>query len=308
VAVSQPHILKATSTGYDALALDGSPQVGDVLVRGQGSWTASSPLTLSTTWSRCDSALAHCTTMSGSGKHAVQAADAGYVIRLTITVSNGLRSTTASATSQAVGGAAPPPSSPPANTALPLVSGLAQDGQSVSASTGSWSGTPTSYAYQWQRCDGGGSCANLSGATASRYRVLAADVGRALRVVVTATNGVGTASATSAAATGVVTAAPAPPPPASVTVTTVFTGSLNSKNPSRAFSLPLGAGPSDAKLSFSRCASMTLGLSGPGLASAGPVSGPSVLVLDTTVTVGSYSYTASGGKCSFTLTVTAQAP
>jgi hypothetical protein len=42
------------------------------------------------------------------------------------------------------------------------------------------------------------------------------------------------------------------------------------------------------------------------MSAAAPVSGPSVLVLDTTITGGSYSYTVTGGRRSFTLTVIAQ--
>ena len=49
-------------------------------------------------------------------------------------------------------GPPPPPPPVPVNTTLPVVSGSAQVGAIVSASTGTWSNTPTSYGYQWQRC------------------------------------------------------------------------------------------------------------------------------------------------------------
>jgi thermitase len=306
VSMGGPRILRASSTGYDTSALSGAPQVGDVLIRGQGSWTGSSPLSLSTAWARCDATLAHCTNVSTGGKYTVQSADADNVIRLSITVKNGLGATTAFAVSPVVGGSVPPPP-PPANTAVPVLSGAAEDGQTVSATTGSWSGSPTGFAYQWQRCDSTGWCGSITGATTNSYGVTTADVGDRLRVVVTATNPGGSTSATSAA-TAPVTAAPAPPAPSAGPATTVFSGSLNSKSPSRTFSLPMGAGATNAQLSFSRCSSLTLGLSGPGMSAAAPVSGPSVLVLEATVNGGSYSYTVSGGKCSFTLTVTAPAP
>jgi lysophospholipase L1-like esterase len=91
--------------------------------------------------------------------------------------------------------------SPPANTALPAISGTAQQGQTLSASTGSWSNSPTSYAYQWQRCaSSGGSCSAISGATGTSYLLQSADVGATIRVAVTATNASGSAAATSAAA------------------------------------------------------------------------------------------------------------
>jgi hypothetical protein len=306
-----PQILAAGPTGYDTTELSGAPQVGQVLVRDQGAWTGSSPLSVSAVkWWRCDPTGITCTGVATTAKYTVQSADAGSTLMLTGTVKNGLGSTTAaSLLTLPVGGSAPPPPppSPPANTTAPAIAGTAQDGQTLSASTGSWSGSPTSYAYQWQRCDATGSgCGDLAGATAGSYAVSTADVGATLRVVVTAGNGGGSASAASAV-TVVVASAPVSPPPSS-TVTTVFSGSLNAKNPSRTFALPMGAGLSDAKLSFSRCSSLSLGLSGPGMAGTVPVSGPSVLVLDQTVAGGSYGYTVSGGKCSFTLTVTSQAP
>jgi hypothetical protein len=89
---------------------------------------------------------------------------------------------------------------PPQNTAPPVITGQAQVGQSLSSSSGSWSGTqPMTFSYQWQRCDGSGaSCTNLSGATASSYTTVSADQGATLRTLVTATNNAGQASAQSA--------------------------------------------------------------------------------------------------------------
>ena len=40
----------------------------------------------------------------------------------------------------------------PVNTGLPTVSGSAAQDATLSSSTGSWSNSPTSYSYQWQRC------------------------------------------------------------------------------------------------------------------------------------------------------------
>src|SRR5206468_1685230 len=94
----------------------------------------------------------------------------------------------------------------PSNSALPTLSGTAQQGQTLTAGSGTWSGTtPLSYAYQWSRCNStGGSCALVSGATASSYLLGAADVGSTMRVSVTASNSAG--SATANVWTGVVAA------------------------------------------------------------------------------------------------------
>lgn len=106
------------------------------------------------------------------------------------------------ATLAGAGSAAPTAAAavPPANTALPAISGTALQGQTLTASSGSWSGTlPITFAYQWQRCDAaGGTCGNIAGATNQTYLLAAADVGGTLRAVVTATNGDGVAAATSA--------------------------------------------------------------------------------------------------------------
>jgi hypothetical protein len=114
----------------------------------------------------------------------------------------------------------------PANTSLPAVSGAAREGESLSSTLGSWTGTaPISHARQWRRCNASGaSCADVSGRTGASYAVGAADVGSTLRVRVTASNAAGSATATSAA-TAVVQAAPSPPPGEPVPGTTITTTS-----------------------------------------------------------------------------------
>jgi len=89
----------------------------------------------------------------------------------------------------------PPPPTAPSNTTVPKISGTAQAGQTLTASSGSWSGSaPIGYSYQWQQ-DG---TTNIAGATSSSYEPVVSDVGHTLDVVVTASNSVGKASATSA--------------------------------------------------------------------------------------------------------------
>ena len=94
----------------------------------------------------------------------------------------------------------------PHNSVVPAIGGTLVAGDILSATKGTWSGSPTSFAYQWQDCDTTGkNCANTSGATAATYTLQSSDVGHTMTVVVTATNAGGSTSATSAA-TGVVAA------------------------------------------------------------------------------------------------------
>ena len=81
----------------------------------------------------------------------------------------------------------------PKNTALPVVSPATPD-QAVAESTtnGTWTNSPTSYAYQWERCNATGSeCKAISGATSSTYTPDKEDVEHTLVVKVTAKNSEG---------------------------------------------------------------------------------------------------------------------
>src|SRR5581483_11405924 len=91
----------------------------------------------------------------------------------------------------------------PTNTTAPAISGTARVGQTLTAPQGSWtSDAAPTYAYQWQRCDAqGNGCAAITGATSQTYVVQTADVGKTIRVTVTATNPSGSTSAQTAVVT-----------------------------------------------------------------------------------------------------------
>ena len=87
---------------------------------------------------------------------------------------------------------------PPQSTSPPTIEGKFQVGETLSAGNGSWANSPTSFAYQWQRCSSSGSgCANISGATQRTYKLTSAEVDRRVRVLVTASNADGKATANS---------------------------------------------------------------------------------------------------------------
>lgn len=80
----------------------------------------------------------------------------------------------------------------PANTVAPAITGNQWTGQTVTCSTGTWTGTPSGYAYQWKR-----NGTNISGATSSTYVLQAADEGTSVKCTVTASNTAGSVSADS---------------------------------------------------------------------------------------------------------------
>jgi uncharacterized repeat protein (TIGR01451 family) len=235
VAPSPDNVLTPAARGVPVNVAGQPPALTGTLVRGQtltassGLWTGfwatgQPPLAFTHLWQRCDLAGSNCVDIAppvvaplapggaasctsgvpcgGSTIYQLSDADMGSTIRVLVRATNGSGTTVevATAVSAVVNGApqiltvngAPDPN------AQPKISGLAQSGLNIGASTGSWSAFPgadtdsIAYAYQWVRCSGGdlGSCSPIGGATGAIYAVQDADVGQRLRIRITATNGV----------------------------------------------------------------------------------------------------------------------
>ena len=97
--------------------------------------------------------------------------------------------------------AAAPAGSGLVNTSSPIVSGTAQEGRTLSTTTGDWrSSTPLTFSFNWRRCNASGTdCpTTIPGATSSTYMLTATDVGHSLRSVVSASGSSGRGSSVSA--------------------------------------------------------------------------------------------------------------
>ena len=180
----------------DAPAISGSERQGKALSASTGSWSGSGN-TYAYTWLRCGPSGGGCSALSGATKasYILTKDDVGATLRVDVTATNasGSNSAFSIASDQvAVGNA-------PVNRSQPSISGTPMDNHEVEAEPGTWSGDgPISFRYQWQRCNPQGrDCKALDGFTGKRYEVRSSDQDHTLRVLVTATNGVGSATAQS---------------------------------------------------------------------------------------------------------------
>ncbi|MCA1682490.1 MAG: hypothetical protein LC685_00570, partial [Actinobacteria bacterium] len=197
-AAVQPAPQPPQNTG--APTITGTASQGNTLTASNGTWSGYPAPTYGYQWQDCDQNGQNCKAISGatSQTYTLTSADVGATVQVVVTATNSAGS--ASASSAATPVVQPTPVAPQ-NTAAPSVSGSATEGQVLSAGNGTWTGTPApSYSFQWQRCNSSGTgCAAISGATATSYTVLSADVASTLAVAVTAANSAGSATATSSA-------------------------------------------------------------------------------------------------------------
>jgi hypothetical protein len=176
--------------------ITGATTVGSVLTATPGGWSpADAAVTLQ--WLRGATVVGTGTTYTST------TADVGATLRVRASATkSGWTSVTADSVAfgPVVPAAVPDPPddvTPPAvvapvNTALPTIAGTFRVGSTLTASTGTWSGAPAGYGYQWTR-----NGAPIAGATTARLLLGSADAGRTIGVVVTATNTGGSTTAAS---------------------------------------------------------------------------------------------------------------
>src|SRR5262249_50005805 len=131
--------------------ISGTPTQGQTLVATNGTWTGAATITFAYNGRRCDSGGNNCSNITGATKNnrLLTSDDVGHRLRIKVTATNGQGSTgvTSNATDTVAtsGG-----SGAPVNTAPPAITGSTVQGQTLVASTGSWTGAATiTFAYQW---------------------------------------------------------------------------------------------------------------------------------------------------------------
>jgi hypothetical protein len=190
------------------------PRVGDSLIATTGSWNGS-PTSFKYQFLRCNNATdatkcANAGPNSASNSYTLAGAEKGKYMRVTVTATN------AGGSTQATSAATAAVTQTPTNTAPPVVSDTSgnnppQVGDPLTTTNGTWTNSPTGYAYQWLSCDSSGAnCTPVAGATHSSYTTVSGDIGHALRSRVTASNSSGSDTADSAATPAVVASTPSP--------------------------------------------------------------------------------------------------
>ena len=198
-------VLPAPPVNGSPPTVSGKPQQGQTLTEAHGLWT-NNPTSYAYHWLRCDDSASTCAPISGAtGQTYVAGADdVGSMLEVQEIATNAGGSSSP-ATSWATAVVVPPV---PVNTEPPSISSTAKQGETLTEEPGSWTGSPTSFEYQWLRCDSGGSsCAPISGATEQTYMLTGDDVGARIEVAETAVNDGGASQPATSAPTAVVVAA-----------------------------------------------------------------------------------------------------
>ena len=162
-------------TAATPVRITGTARTGQTLTATPPTWDQQNVRT-TYAWKRGGTAIAGATMST----YVLTADDVARQITVVATGDNG--TTPTDSTSQPV---TPTKGAAPTASAPPKISGTPRTGSTLTVSSGTWTGAPPTYSYQWYRSRARGA-APIAGATTSSYRPVAADAGRSLLVLVTA--------------------------------------------------------------------------------------------------------------------------
>jgi hypothetical protein len=136
----------------------------------------------------------HCKPINGAHEttYTIVKNDQGHTLRFQVTAKNAEGSATAVSNAT---GEVQNKANAPAEITPPVISGAAVVGQRLTTTNGTWQGTePITYGYNWQTCNAAVTACSGTGKTDQTYTVAASDVGKRIRVRVTAKNNAGNSS------------------------------------------------------------------------------------------------------------------
>jgi alpha-tubulin suppressor-like RCC1 family protein len=190
-------ISRTTLVNVVAPSITGTHEIGRTLSADRGIWTGEGALAYTYKWERCNEKGESCTVITGAAEasYIAASADVGKALRVVVTAEGTAGKESVNSVVTPVIGSE---SLAPTNLFAPIIEGNLTSGETLTAQTGTWVSSETiSYSYQWQTCTEEGECKNITGATSGTYKLIEANIGLAMRVIVTAKNSLGTSSAES---------------------------------------------------------------------------------------------------------------
>lgn len=203
-SASTPQIIRQAPTNTEVPSVvDVSStfwKVGDTLQATDGSWTGN-PTLYAYQWQVCNSSGLNCQAISGATGEDFILTSSYFGSTLDVIVI----ATNPGGSQEASSAVTPQIAATPVNISAPNISGVTQDGETLTVNTGSWS-YAFSYSFQWLRCTS--SCMSISGATSQTYLLSPQDVGTYEEVIVTASSAGGLSAQATSAPTGPVRGLP----------------------------------------------------------------------------------------------------
>jgi hypothetical protein len=174
-------------------AISGTVRQGFTLTCTSGTWS-NTPDSYAYQWRRDGSEIIG----ANASTRVLALADVGALMTCAVVATNlGVPAVAISAPTAAVAAA-----TAPANTVAPTITGTAQEGQTLTAHDGTWTGLPTpTITRQWKK-----NGVAIGGATGTTYVPVTGDIGAVITLTVTGTNVNSAVSATSAATSAVIAA------------------------------------------------------------------------------------------------------
>lgn len=162
-----------------APSVSGTATQGNTLSSTTGTWVSTdayNPISYSYQWTRAGSDISSAT----SSTYSTVLADVGNAVACKVTATNNRGTTTVTSSNSIT-----VTSANVSNVTAPSTGGSQYYAGTATVTTGTWNGSPNSYAYQWYNASNG---TTISGATSSSLVIPASVVGAAVWCRVTATN------------------------------------------------------------------------------------------------------------------------
>ena len=156
---------KAAPANTSPPTISGTPRAGETLTAASGAWSGSSPISFAYRWQRCNKNGNGCNNIGGANNqtYTLQKGDAGRRMRVSVTASN---SDGSAECRVGADGGDRRRAEAREHVAADDQPAPRKAGSTLTATAGAWTNNPTSFDYQWRRCDTGGHNCNGVGPNA----------------------------------------------------------------------------------------------------------------------------------------------